>query len=80
MQCGQCVNVCPVGALFEKEEIHKVIDALNDPEKYVVVQTAPAVRASLGEEFGMPIGSRVTGKMVQDLKLLWFYYGYDTIF
>ena len=80
MQCGQCVNVCPVGALFEKEEIHNVIDALNDPDKYVVVQTAPAVRASLGEEFGMPIGTNVTGKMVHALKLLGFDKVYDTNF
>ena len=64
MQCGQCVNVCPVGALVEKENIHDLIQALNDPNKHVIVQTAPAVRASLGEEFGMPIGTRVTGKMV----------------
>lgn len=80
MQCGQCINVCPVGALHEKEEIHDVIEALNDPEKYVVVQTAPAVRASLGEEFGMPIGTRVTGKMVAALKLLGFDKVYDTNF
>ena len=80
MQCGQCINVCPVGALHEKEEIHDVIDALNDPTKHVIVQTAPAVRASLGEEFGMPIGSRVTGKMVHALKLIGFDKVYDTNF
>ena len=80
MQCGQCINVCPVGALHEKEEIHDVIDALNDPNKHVIVQTAPAVRASLGEEFGMPIGSRVTGKMVHALKLIGFDKVYDTNF
>lgn len=80
MQCGQCINVCPVGALQEKEEIHNVIEALNDPNKHVVVQTAPAVRASLGEEFGMPIGTRVTGKMVAALKLLGFDKVYDTNF
>ena len=80
MQCGQCINVCPVGALQEKEEIHNVIEALNDPTKHVVVQTAPAVRASLGEEFGMPIGTRVTGKMVAALKLLGFDKVYDTNF
>lgn len=60
MQCGQCVNACPVGALFEKEDIHRVIEALNDPDQHVIVQTAPAVRAALGEEFGLPIGTRVT--------------------
>lgn len=80
MQCGQCINVCPVGALQEKEEIHNVIEALNDPTRHVVVQTAPAVRASLGEEFGMPIGTRVTGKMVAALKLLGFDKVYDTNF
>lgn len=78
MQCGQCVNVCPVGALVEKENIHDVIQALNDPNKHVIVQTAPAVRASLGEEFGMPIGTRVTGKMVSALKKMGFNRVYDT--
>jgi NADP-reducing hydrogenase subunit HndD len=78
MQCGQCVNVCPTGALSEKESIHEVIQALNDPSKHVIVQTAPAVRASLGEEFGMPIGSRVTGKMVTALKAIGFNRVYDT--
>lgn len=80
MQCGQCMNVCPVGALHEKEEIHYVIEALNDPQKHVVVQTAPAVRGALGEEFGMPIGTRVTGKMVHALKLVGFDKVYDTNF
>ena len=80
MQCGQCMNVCPVGALHEKEEIHYVIEVLNDPQKHVVVQTAPAVRGALGEEFGMPIGTRVTGKMVHALKLVGFDKVYDTNF
>lgn len=80
MQCGQCINVCPVGALHEKEEIHDVINAINDPNKHVIVQTAPAVRASLGEEFGMPIGTRVTGKMVAALKMMGFDRVYDTNF
>ena len=78
MQCGQCVINCPVGALTEKEDIDLVVDALNDPSKTVIVQTAPAVRASLGEEFGMPIGSRVTGKMVAALKACGFDRVYDT--
>lgn len=78
MQCGQCITVCPVGALTEKEEIHNVINALNDPRKTVVVQTAPAVRASLGEEFNLPIGTRVTGKMVAALRRMGFYRVYDT--
>lgn len=80
MQCGQCVIACPVGALYEKEEIHDVITALNNPKKHVIVQTAPAVRASLGEEFGMPIGSRVTGKMCAALKRIGFDNVYDTNF
>ncbi|MBQ3973612.1 MAG: iron hydrogenase small subunit, partial [Lachnospiraceae bacterium] len=71
---------CPVGALTEKEEIHEVIEAINDPDKVVICQTAPAVRASLGEEFGMPIGSLVTGKMVAALKRCGFDRVYDTNF
>ncbi len=74
--CGQCINACPVGALTEKDDTDKVWAALNDPEKVVVVQPAPAVRVALGEEFGMPIGTRVTGKMTQALKRL----GFDKIF
>ena len=80
MQCGQCVINCPVGALTEKEDIHYVIDALNDPTKTVIVQTAPAVRASLGEEFGMPIGTNVTGKMAAALRACGFDRVYDTNF
>lgn len=78
MQCGQCVNVCPVSALTEKEHLHEVISALNDPEQTVIVQTAPAVRAALGEEFGMPIGTRVTGKMTAALRRIGFDRVYDT--
>ena len=78
MQCGQCVINCPTGALTEKENISEVIAALNDPSKTVIVQTAPAVRASLGEEFGMPIGSLVTGKMTAALKACGFDRVYDT--
>jgi len=76
--CGQCINVCPVGALKEKSDIHRVWDALEDPDTYVVVQTAPAVRAALGEEFGQPIGTRVTGKMVASLRKLGFEKVFDT--
>ncbi|HHZ16426.1 MAG TPA: NADH-dependent [FeFe] hydrogenase, group A6 [Peptococcaceae bacterium] len=78
--CGQCVNVCPVGALTEKDDTQAVWDAINDPEKVVVVQTAPAVRAALGEEFGYPIGTSVTGKMVAALRRLGFDKVFDTDF
>ena len=77
--CGQCVNVCPTGALMEKSEIAKV-DEAKKAGKYLVVQTAPAVRAALGEEFGMKIGTPVTGKMVAALKRLGFDKVYDTNF
>ena len=78
--CGQCVAVCPTGALTEVDHTNKVIAALNDPTKTVVVQTAPAVRAALGEEFGMEPGTRVTGQMVTALKQLGFDYVFDTDF
>lgn len=77
--CGQCVSVCPTGALMEVSEIDKVDQAMREG-KYVVVQTAPAVRAALGEEFGMPIGTLVTGKMVAALKRLGFKKVFDTNF
>ena len=79
IQCGQCVNVCPTGALMEKSEIDR-IDEAKLAGKYLVVQTAPAVRATLGEEFGMKIGTPVTGKMVAALKRLGFDKVYDTNF
>jgi len=78
--CGQCINVCPVGALREKSEIEKVWEALDDDSKHVIAQTAPAVRAGLGEEFGLPIGTRVTGKMVSALKKIGFDQVFDTNF
>ena len=77
--CGQCVTVCPTGALMEKSEIDKVDEAFK-AGKHVIVQTAPAVRAALGEEFGMPIGTPVTGKMVAALRRLGFHKVYDTNF
>ncbi|MBE7021680.1 MAG: 2Fe-2S iron-sulfur cluster binding domain-containing protein [Ruminococcaceae bacterium] len=80
VMCGQCIAHCPVGALREKDSIAPVWKALADPEKHVVVQTAPAVRAALGEEFGMPIGTPVTGKMAAALKLLGFDKVFDTDF
>ncbi|MFZ5966393.1 MAG: NADH-dependent [FeFe] hydrogenase, group A6 [Bacillota bacterium] len=78
--CGQCIVACPVAALREKSDIERVWDAIEDPDVHVVVQTAPAVRAGLGEEFGLPIGTRVTGKMVASLKRLGFDKVYDTDF
>ena len=77
--CGQCVSVCPTGALMEVSEIDKV-DAAMKAGKYVVVQTAPAVRAALGEAFGYPIGTAVTGKMVAALRRLGFKKVFDTNF
>lgn len=74
--CGQCINVCPTGALHEKEEIREVTAAINDPQKVVVVGPAPSVRAGLGEEFGYPMGTNVEGKMVTALRML----GFDKIF
>ena len=74
--CGQCIESCPTGALHEKENINDVWAKLKDPDTYVVVQTAPSVRVALGEEFGMEIGTNVTGKMVSALKSL----GFDKVF
>lgn len=78
--CGQCVAVCPTGALTEVNNIPKVWDALNDVDKFVVVQTAPAIRVALGEEFGMAPGTVVTGKMVAALRALGFNKVFDTDF
>ncbi|MBO6158672.1 MAG: iron hydrogenase small subunit [Firmicutes bacterium] len=76
ISCGQCTVVCPTGALTEKDDTDKVWAALADPTKHVVVQTAPSVRATLGECFGMPIGTNVEGKMVAALRRL----GFDKVF
>ena len=78
--CGQCVAVCPTGALTEVDHTNSVIRALADPSKTVIVQTAPAVRAALGEEFGMEPGTLVTGKLVAALRRLGFDYVFDTDF
>jgi len=78
--CGQCVAVCPTGALTEVDHTRNVIAALSDPTKTVIVQTAPAVRAALGEEFGLEPGTLVTGKMVTALRTLGFDYVFDTDF
>lgn len=80
VSCGQCIAVCPTGALTEKDCTDEVFKALADPEKFVVVQTAPAVRAALGEAFGLPIGTNVQGKMVSALRRLGFDKVFDTDF
>jgi NADP-reducing hydrogenase subunit HndD len=80
VQCGQCSAVCPVGAIGEHEDTNAVWAALGDPKKHVVVQTAPAIRAALGECFGFPPGTRVTGKMVTALRKLGFKAVFDTNF
>jgi NADP-reducing hydrogenase subunit HndD len=76
VSCGQCIAVCPVGAISEKDFTDQVFAAIADESKYVIVQTAPAVRAGLGEEFGYPIGTNVEGKMVAALRRL----GFDNVF
>ena len=80
VSCGQCITACPTGALSERDDTQKVLDAINDPAKHVIVQTAPAVRVGLGEEFGYEMGSVVTGKMVASLKMLGFDRVFDTNF
>lgn len=80
INCGQCIKICPVGALREKDDTQKVWNALGNPDLHVVVQTAPAVRVGLGEEFGMPVGINVEGKMITALKRLGFDKVFDTDF
>lgn len=76
ISCGQCIVNCPVGALYEKDDTDKVYEAISDDSKFVVVQTAPAVRAAIGEEFGLDIGTPCEGKMVAALRRL----GFDKVF
>ncbi len=80
ISCGQCTAVCPTGALTEKDDTAPIWEALNDADKFVVVQVAPAIRATLGEAFGMPIGTNVEGKMVAALRRLGFDKVFDTNF
>jgi len=80
VQCGQCAAVCPVGAIVEKSHVEGVWKALETPGQVVVIQTAPAIRASLGEEFGLPPGTRVTGKMAAALRRMGFHGVFDTNF
>ena len=78
VSCGQCIVVCPTGAIAEKDDTDKVWQALADPSKHVIVATAPSIRVTLGEAFGMPVGTNVKGKMVTALKHLGFAGVYDT--
>ena len=78
--CGQCSSVCPVGAITEKDNTDDVWEAINNPKKHVIVQVAPAIRVSLGEELNMPFGSVVTGKLIAALKMLGFSKVFDTNF
>ncbi len=80
VSCGQCITVCPTGAISEKDFTDKVFEAIADPTKHVIVQTAPSVRAGLGEMFGLPIGTNVEGKMVAALRRLGFDHVFDTNF
>ena len=80
VSCGQCVQVCPTGALMQVNDTDKVEEAINDPNKFVVVQTAPACRVSLGDEFNLPAGTDVTGKMVASLRAIGFDKVFDTNF
>ncbi|NPV89085.1 4Fe-4S dicluster domain-containing protein [Coprothermobacteraceae bacterium] len=80
VNCGQCLQVCPVGAIVPRDVVDAVWDAIQDPDKFVVVQEAPAVRVALGEEFGMPPGTLVTGKMYEALRRLGFDAVLDTNF
>ena len=80
VSCGQCISVCPTGAISEKDCTDQVLEALNDKSKHVIVQTAPAVRAGLGEAFGYPIGTNVEGKMVAARRRLGFAKVFDTDF
>lgn len=80
VSCGQCIAVCPTGALSEKDNTDEVFAAIADPDKHVIVQTAPSVRAGLGEPFGFPIGTNVEGKMVAALRRLGFDKVFDTDF
>ena len=80
IQCGQCINVCPTAAFLEKRSSGDVWDALANPELHVVVQTAPSIRAAIGEGFGLPPGTPATGQMITALRRLGFDAVFDTEF
>ncbi len=78
--CGQCITVCPVGALRERDDVDAVLEAVNDPEKFVIIQAAPSVRASIAEAFGYPVGSGTKGKLAAALRKIGFDRVFDTVF
>ena len=78
--CGQCITVCPVGALYERDDVDEVLELVRDPKKYVVIQAAPSVRASISEAFGYPIGSGTKGKLAAALRQIGFDRVFDTVF
>ena len=78
--CGQCITVCPVGALYERDDVAAVLDCVNDPDKYVVIQAAPSVRAAISEAFGYPVGSGTKGKLAAALRKIGFDRVFDTVF
>ena len=78
--CGQCITVCPVGALYERDDVAAVLEAVKDPEKYVVIQAAPSVRASISEAFGYPVGSGTKGKLAAAMRKIGFDRVFDTVF
>ena len=80
VNCGQCVQVCPTGALLQVDDTYRVEEELNDPDKFVVIQTAPSVRVALGEPFSLPPGTDVTGKMITALRMMGFKKVFDTNF
>lgn len=80
VSCGQCIAVCPVGALYERDDVDEVLAQIQDPEKYVVIQVAPSVRASISEAFGYPVGSGTKGKVAAALRSMGFDRVFDTVF
>lgn len=80
VNCGQCISVCPVGALRERDDVDAIFEAIADPDKYVIVQVAPSVRASIAESFGYPVGSETKGKLAAACRELGFDRVFDTVF
>ena len=78
--CGQCITVCPVGALYERDDVAEVLEKVNDPDKFVIIQAAPSVRAAISEAFGYPVGSGTKGKLAAALRKIGFDRVFDTVF